>query len=355
MKYAWTTLWIIVFASVEFGCQKEKKADPLTIPEWKWEWELHCTPMGDSEVDNITVNPKDDSLWFVTSMNGLYVTFNGGSSWQKPFSACTYALEIDPNDPSRIFVGSGNEMYLSTDYGHNWTHINSFPATIYSILVSKIDNSVYVCLGWGESVTANGIFKSSDMGKTWTEYLYNIREKGLIPWDIEEDSLNHKLYIATEIFNHPQPYHPPFLRSSDGGITWEDISGTSLWWHVIKIQVHPLTHDVYVQTEGAGLFSSSDFGDHWQYLENQFSEVFIIDKNNPQIFWGGNHTYGNYVKLSGGVYLSKDNGDNFKLVGLSGLIVTGLCLNRNSTSLYVASYNSGIFVFKLLAGSPPDH
>jgi hypothetical protein len=354
MKYAGTIRWFIVFACVVSGCQKEKNAEPTAIHETNWEWEFQCTPRGDPEVDNITVNPKDDSLWFATSMNGLYVTRNAGSSWEKPFSTITYALEIDPNDPSRIFVGTGNEMYLSTDYGQSWSHLNSFPGTIISILVSKIDNSVYACLGWYNSVTANGIFKSSDMGKTWTEYLYNIREKGLIPWDIEEDSLNHKLYVATEIFNHPQPYHPPFLRSSDGGKTWEDISGTSLWWHVIKIQVHPLTHDVYVQTEGAGLFSSSDFGDHWQYLENQFSSVFLIDKNNPQIFWGGSHTDGNYVKLSGGVYYSKDEGHNFKLIGLEGHVVGGLCLNAKSTLLYVAVYNGGIFVFKLLAGSPPD-
>jgi photosystem II stability/assembly factor-like uncharacterized protein len=341
MKYTWTTLWIILFASVEFGCQKEKKADqPHTVDDWKSEF--IGTPMEDYSVQTITINPEDDNLWFVTSMRGLYLTRNGGSSWENPFTTYPSALEIDPNDPSRIFVGSRNEMYLSIDNGHNWTLINSFPAHIASILVSKIDNSVYAGLAWGDSVTANGIFKSNDLGKTWTQYLYNVEEKGLIPWDIEEDPVNQKLYVATEIYNHPQPYHPPFLRSSDGGSTWEDISG-SLPWHAIKIQVHPLTHDVYVLTEGAGLFSSSDFGDHWQYLGNQFWLTFIIDKNYPQRFWGGNHTYS---ESSGGVYLSKDVGENFKFMGLDGHIVGSLCLNGSSTSLYVASYESGIYVFK---------
>jgi hypothetical protein len=340
MKYIWTTLWIIVFASVEFGCNKGEKTEPHPVDEWKSEF--IGAPMGDATVQTIAVNPENESLLFVCSMNGLYLTRDGGISWEKPFSTYISALEIDPNDPSRIFIGAGNEMYLSEDYGRNWTLINSFPAHVTSILVSEIDNSVYAGLSWGDSVTANGIFKSSDIGKTWTEYLFNIDQRGLIPWDIEEDPMNQKLYIATEIYDHPQPYHPPFLRSSDGGITWEDIAGT-LPWHGIKIQVHPQTHDVYVLTEGAGLFYSSDFGDHWQYLGNQFWLTFIIDKNNPQIFWGGNHTYG---QSSGGVYLSKDDGKSFKIMGLYGKIVGSLCLNRKSTSLYVASYESGIYVFK---------
>lgn len=338
MKYTSIAVWIIVFAGVVSGCKIDEKADPVD----KKSWVFIGKPMDDAGVNTITIHPEDDNLWFVTSWRGIYVTRNSGNSWEKYFTSYTSALEIDPNDPSRIFAGSGKEMYLSIDYGHSWTQINSFPAAIISILVSEIDNSVYAGLAWDDSVTANGIFKSNDIGKTWTQYLYNVDEKGLIPWDIEEDAVNKKLYIATEIYNHPQPYHPPFLRSSDGGITWEDISG-SLPWHAIKIQVHPTTHDVFVLTEGTGLFSSSDFGDHWQYLGNQFCLTFIIDKNNPQRFWGGNHTYG---ESSGGVFLSNDEGKNFEFMGLAGHIVGSLCLDGSSTSLYVASYESGIFVFK---------
>ncbi|MFC2124651.1 WD40/YVTN/BNR-like repeat-containing protein [Bacteroidota bacterium] len=336
MKSICKAVFLMIVAIAVLSCQKEEGS----VDEWNWEF--LGKPMGDSEVYTITIHPEDDGLWFVTSGRGIYVTRNGGSSWENHFTGFTPALEIDPNDPSSIFVGSETEMYLSIDYGQNWRHISSFQKYIQSILISEIDNSVYVGLRWEDSEIANGIFKSNDMGETWVHYSYNVDAKGLIPWDIEEDSENQKLYIATEIYDHPQPYHPPFLRSSDGGITWEDISG-SLPWHAIKIQVHPLTHDVYVLTEGPGLYYSSDFGDHWQYLGNQFWLEFIIDQNNPQRFWGGNHTSN---QSSGGVFLSNDGGNNFEFIGLYGHIVSSLCLDGNSASLYVASYGSGIFILK---------
>ncbi|MCK5368887.1 MAG: hypothetical protein KAQ62_10055 [Cyclobacteriaceae bacterium] len=327
-------------ALVILSCQDEEIKGPIN--ESNYDYEFLAKPMGNANVSTITIHPENDDLWFVTSGSGIYLTRNGGSTWENPFTEFTSALEIDPNDPSRIFVGSEVEMYLTKDYGQSWTHIHSFPRNIESILVSEIDNSVYAGLRWEDSEIANGIFKSKDMGETWELHSYNVNAKGLIPWDIEEDPENQKLYIATEIYDHPEPYHPPFLRSSDGGITWEDISG-SLTWHVIKIQVHPLTHDVYVLTEGTGLYYSSDFGDNWRYLNNQFWLDFIIDHNNPQRFWGGNHTYN---QSSGGVFLSNDGGNYFEFIGLKGHIVGSLCLDGNSTSLYVASYGSGLFIVK---------
>lgn len=322
------------------SCKEEEIEEP--VHEWKGEF--LCKPIGDIALNTITIHPDDDDLWFVTSyINGLLVTRDGGLSWETYFSGNFIpVLELDPNDPSRVFFGLGNDLHVSMDYGQNWSLVNSFPRTVISILVSEVDNSIYIGLRWEDSEMANGIYKSNDMGETWIHYPYNVDAKGLIPWDIEEDTENQKLYIATEIWDHPQPYHPPFLRSSDGGITWEDISG-SLSWHALKIQVHPLTQDVYVLTEGAGLYYSSNFGDEWKYLGNDFWLDFIIDKNNPQRFWGGNHTYNQF---SGGVYLSNNEGRDFELIGLGGHIAGSLCLDGSSTSLYVASYQSGIFIVK---------
>mgnify|MGYP001812486997 FL=1 len=338
MKSFCITGLFLISAFTLLSCHEDDTEDPTN----EWNYEFIGKPMGNSEVNTITIHHEDDDLWFVTSWRGIYLTRDGGNSWENHFTGFTPALELDPNNPSRIFVGSGVELYLSTDYGKSWTHINSFPRAIISILVSEVDNSVYVGLAWEDSEIENGIYKSNDLGETWIHYPYNVDAKGLIPWDIEEDAENQMLYIATEIWDHPEPYHPPFLRSSDGGITWEDISG-SLSWHALKIQVHPLTKDVYVLTEGAGLYCSSNFGDEWKYLGNDFWLDFIIDKNNPQRFWGGNHTYN---QSSGGVYLSDNEGRDFKFIGLNGHIVGSLCLNRNSTSLYVASYGSGIFIVK---------
>jgi photosystem II stability/assembly factor-like uncharacterized protein len=192
---------------------------------------------------------------------------------------------------------------------------------------------------------ANGIFKSSDKGRTWLYYSYNVSAMGLIPWDIEEDEVNNMLYVSTEIWDHPTPYKPPFLRSSDGGLTWKNV-GDSIPWHVIRIQIKPGTNDVYALTEGMGIYYSKDFGTHWQRLACPFWLELTIDRNHPNVFYGGAHTY---LNGSGGVYLSKDAGKTYegspwaRPIGLENKIVSGICLNSSSTMIYAAAYNSGIY------------
>ena len=349
MKSICITAFLFIVVLFGLSCQKELPNDSIpnvlndsipNVPNDEWTWEFLGKPLGDSEVNTITIHPENDKLWFVTSWKGIYVTRDGGQSWKNYLSGFSQALEIVPNDPSEIFVSSGSDIYLSKDYGETWSIMYTFPKHIGSILVSKIDNSVYVGLRWEDSQIANGIYKSSDMGETWKYYSFNVPAKGLIPWDIEEDPVNKKIYIATEIYDHPQPYHPPFLRSSDGGLTWQDISG-SLPWHAVRIQVQPDTDDVYILTEGSGMYYSKDFGDQWQFLDCPFAIDFIIDKNDPQRFFGGNVVY---MQHTGGVFESNDAGKSYKPpIGLVGHTVGSICLDQKSTSLYVASYNSGIY------------
>jgi photosystem II stability/assembly factor-like uncharacterized protein len=340
--YFYSTLLLVSSCQKNISSNSNDPTPPSDSSVQMSKWEYLGRPLGDSEILTITVHPSDENLWFVTSENGIYVTRDGGKSWRNFFSGFSPALEIDQNNLSNIYASSGQDIYLSSDQGKTWALKYTFPKTIVSILVSTVDNSVYVGIAWADSPIANGIYKSTDRGNTWQYFSYNMNAKGLIPWDIEEDAKNNKIYIATEIYDHPQPYHPPFLRSSDGGETWKDISGT-LPWHALKIQVQPMTHDLYALLEGPGLYYSKDFGDTWNYLHAPFGLDFIIDKKNPNRFFGGSLAFD---ASNDGVFRSDDAGQNFAAEGLAGRSGGGLCLNEASTSLYVASYNNGIFRLK---------
>lgn len=347
MKLILRLFYFYVVLLLVNSCQKgtsndSRSSNHLTDTSQILKWEYLGRPLGDSELLTITIHPEDENIWFVTSNNGLYVTRDGGKSWKKFFNLVNGlpSIEIDRNNPSNIYAGSGEDLYLSTDQGKTWSLKYTFPKTIVSILASTIDNAVYVGIDWDNSQMPNGIFKSTDRGNTWQYFSYNVTAKGLIPWDIEEDAQNNKIYIATEIYNHPQPYHPPFLRSSDGGKTWKDISGT-LNWHAIRIQVNPITHYVYALLEGAGLYYSKDFGDNWIYIPVRFGLDFIIDQKNPDNFFGGDIIFN--LDIVGGVYRSNNQGQNFSFAGLEGYSASSLCLNNDGTSLYVISYNIGIY------------
>jgi hypothetical protein len=295
--------------------------------------------MGDPNVREIHVDPDTAESWYVNAYAGIYITRDAGATWEHHLSDYCAALEIDPNDHDILYASSQESVFRSDDRGRTWQPMYTFPSTVTSILVSSIDSSVYAGVAWGSLPTANGIYKSTDQGNSWNFYSYGVAEDGLIPWDIEEDPVNNKLYVCTEIWDHPDPYNPPFFRSSNGGLTWDEISGT-LPWHAIRIQVHPLTQDVYVLTEGAGLYKSTNFGDTWVYMNNYFGLELLIDKNYPSRFFGGKHTFSG---PGGGVYESTDTGTTFDFAGLSGNIVGSLCLDGSSSTLHAACYSTGIY------------
>jgi hypothetical protein len=49
-------------------------------------WESIGNPLGDSLVDGITVDPMNDSVYYVTSYNGLHVTRDRGNQWTRYLS-----------------------------------------------------------------------------------------------------------------------------------------------------------------------------------------------------------------------------------------------------------------------------
>jgi hypothetical protein len=163
-----------------------------------------------------------------------------------------------------------------------------------------------------------------------------------IPWDIEEDPNTGTLYVVIEIADHPQPYDPPFYRSLDRGETWEEI-GDDLRWHGLSIQVDPLTSYVYYLAEGAGLFKSTDMGNHWTRISPQltFLSELVLDPARPQRLIGGDGV--NLPLYEGGVFYSDDSGENFTFLGLKGHHITDIALNASSTRMYVLSRDEGIF------------
>ena len=251
-----------------------------------------------------------------------------------------FGFGADPENPLRLYAACGTRFYRSDDRGLSWSHVSNLDAPAYSLEVLET-GTVLVGPNWGgyDDELQDGLFESTDGGLNWVNLEFGTPQSGILVWDIEHDSTNNILYACTEIYDHPTPYNPPFFRSTDGGQSWQDISGI-LPWHATRVQVHPESYDVYALTEGAGLYWSQDFGSTWEYRNNYFYLNLLIDERHPNQFYGGNHTYGG---RSGGVYFSTDVAQTFDFVGLEGHIVGSFALIGTGPRLLAAGYGTGLF------------
>jgi photosystem II stability/assembly factor-like uncharacterized protein len=315
-----------------------------------YSWGQVIRPMGDPCVASIAVDPTKDTAWYVGGLNGLYVTKNSGQTWAHPLSGQVGALVLVPGTPQLVYVGVANRLYLSRDKGKNWNVIGKFKQPIRSVLVAP--NKVYVGLGWGTHAEPSGVFVSNLGGGFSKFHPFGPGHTGLIVWTLARDPQAGTLYAGTEIFDHPQPYQPPFFRSTDGGVNWANVAGT-LPWHVIAAAVRPNDGFVYALTEGAGLFGSADKGDTWHLLSNATgpSASLLMDPKMPMRLFGGRHKFG---AASGGIFVSNDGGKVFQAIGLVGVTVGGLAVNGTSTRLFAATYASGIYVSPIPANLDPQ-
>jgi hypothetical protein len=334
-------------AAVKAECQGLAGTASITVDIDPWTF-LGAIVVGGSQrvgTQQVAVDPNDDAHWYVAAQEsstdkdgGLFVTRDAGATWSHPISGFAGTIALNPGTPGTVYYLTSSTVYRSTNAGVDWLPLATFGDAMASIVVSAIEPGLIV-LGTRKNTVDSSVYRSRDAGRTWTRQSLGARQQNLIVWDMAEDPSNGYLYAGTEIADHPQPYRPPFFRSVDRAETWQDATGT-LPWHVIRVLVHPVTHDVYALTEGAGLYRSADHGSTWTLLNNTFSITAIVDPKNPDRFFGGDL---NHAPRTGGAFVSKDRAVSFIPYGLRGRTVSSFCFNGSGTKLFAACYGSGIF------------
>lgn len=141
----------------------------------------------------------------------------------------TRALAGVPNQPNVFYIGAVNGgVWKSTDYGRTWSPIfDSQPTqSIGAIVVAPSDpNIIYVASGEGlarpDLSVGDGIYKSTDAGKTWTHL--GLRNGQQIPGLAVDPRDPNRLLAAA--LGHP--YGPSEERgiylSTDGGQNWTKV------------------------------------------------------------------------------------------------------------------------------------
>jgi photosystem II stability/assembly factor-like uncharacterized protein len=120
-------------------------------------------------------------------LGGVWKTTSAGMTWYPVFDSVKDissigAVEVAPSDPNIVYVGTGstgggNGMYKSTDAGKTWQHLPGLEESrqIPNILVDPKDPNLVLVAVLGNAQVANdvrGVFRSTDGGKSWKKTLY---------------------------------------------------------------------------------------------------------------------------------------------------------------------------------------
>src|SRR5881394_3401302 len=280
------------------------------------------------------------TFYFGGTGGGVFKTTDGGLTWapisDKDFKAGSIgAIEVAPSDPNVVYVGTGespirgnvspgNGVYKSTDAGKTWTHVGLANAgQIGAIRVHPTNADVLYIAVLGHAFGPNperGVFRSKDGGKTWDKILFRSDSAGAI--DLAMDPENPRILYAAFWQARRGPWYMSsggpgsgLFKSSDGGDTWKEITRndglpkTTIGKIGVTVSAN---HDrVYaiVEADSGGVFRSDDGGETWRRTNDE--------RNLRQRAWYYSHIHADpknpdvvYV-LNTSLYRSVDAGRTF--------------------------------------------
>ncbi len=195
-----------------------------------------------------------------------------------------------PHDPNLFYMGAvDGGVWESTDYGVRWRNISHGKWTSASGSVGAIavapSNAKVLYIGTGEAdirgdmVTGDGVFKSTNGGKTWKYMgLRNTRTTSAIVVDPRNPDI---VYVASMGHVFKPNAERGVFKSTDGGKTWHKVLYVNAKTGAIDLAIDPRNPQVLYAAmwqaqrlpwklidggPGSALYKSTDGGAHWRNI-----------------------------------------------------------------------------------------
>lgn len=190
-------------------------------------------------------------FYMAPSNGGVWKTTDAGRIWSPVFddqpTGSVGAIAVAASNPNIIYVGSGEGLhrpdlsvgdgvYKSTDAGKTWTHLADLRDG-QQISEIKIDNKnpdrVFAAVA-GHPYGANetrGIYRSIDGGKTWQKVLHKDENTGAA--DVEIDPTDSNVVYACLWESREGAWENARFDGTNGGI-FKSIDGGSTWKQLMQ-------------------------------------------------------------------------------------------------------------------------
>ncbi len=313
---------------------------PQLLAGLKWR---NIGPFRGGRITSVSGAIGQPGVYYVgTPVGGVWKTTSAGTTWFPVFDdikdvSSIGAVEVAPSNPNIVYVGTGstnegNGMYKSTDAGRTWQHLGlDSTRQIPSMLVDPTNPDVVLIAAEGSVRSADGFhgaFRTTDGGRTWNRTLFVDNTTGVTDfaraWDKPEVILAATIRRRGGFGGggggggaNQGPTGTHVFKSTDGGVTWAELTGGGLPPLTGRLSVAIAQHTnaqrmFIIGPVGIGLWRSDDGGATWRRM----------DANDVRVANGqGNYSSGVYVNtgnpdtvytIATTVYRSTNGGESFE-------------------------------------------
>ena len=232
---------------------------------------------------------------------GVWKSTDGGNRWvpvfDKQTAAAIGALAVAPSQPGTVWAGTGeawvirdsdvmgNGIYKSTDAGRTWTNMGlSASGRIGRIIVNPADPDIVFACVLGRATGAQqerGVYRTTDGGQHWVRVLFAGENAGCSGLSMDAHDPHTLIAGVWQVEMHTWGEYSGGPQSGiyishDGGTKWTRLEGHGLPdapLGKIDVAIAPTNSNrIYalIQTKDQGsVWSSDDAGEQWRRVNSQ--------------------------------------------------------------------------------------
>ena len=243
-------------------------------------------------IAKIVVDPRSSNtvyvaaqgpLWSGGGQRGLFVTHDGGGTWENVLSGGEWTgvtdVVQDPSNPDVLYAathqrlrsvaalingGPESGIHKSTDGGRTWRELKrGLPSEDKGKIALAISpqrhNVIYATIELAGRT--GGFWRSEDGGESWSKRSDYV-SGGTGPHYYQE------IWADPHRFDVLYQANVRLGRTEDGGTTWNSVESGSKHVDNHAVAFHPSDPDFVLVGCDGGLYRSSDYAETWSYFAN---------------------------------------------------------------------------------------